>query len=127
MQLEITHFFDASHQLPDSIHLCTKACARMHGHTYKVKVLMEGDNSRNGMVIDFKVIKDAIDVLDHRHINDIFEEYKFNVPATAENIAIFLADHIETLTGDRVKSIAIAEGYKGEEKASWAIYKPKDK
>ncbi len=38
MKLSVKHYFDASHQLPDTKYLVTKACARLHGHTYAVKI-----------------------------------------------------------------------------------------
>lgn len=123
MKLKIQHYFDASHQLPDTINLCTKACARLHGHTYKVVVEIEGNNNRSGMVIDFKAVKDIIDIFDHRHVNDILIELGYiDVEATAENIAIVLYNKIKIDLNINVKSVAIAEGYKGEDKASWVIY-----
>ena len=118
MKLKVIHFFDASHQLPDTIHLASKGCARLHGHTYKVVVEIEGDNTRSGMVIDFKCIKDAVDVLDHRHINEVFKQYAYDKEATAENIALFLKARIEELHL-KVLSLKLCEGYKGEERASW--------
>ena len=124
MELKIQHFFDASHQLPDSEHLITKACARMHGHTYKVIVLLEGDNDKGGMVVDFKAVKNAIDILDHEHINDIFEEEDFNKEATAENIAEFIYEQLTAIPEVQIKEVAVCEGYKGEERSSYAIYRP---
>jgi 6-pyruvoyltetrahydropterin/6-carboxytetrahydropterin synthase len=124
MELKVQHFFDASHQLPDTEHLVTKACARMHGHTYKVIVTIEGNNINGGMVIDFKAVKDIIDLLDHQHVNDIFHMFDFNVEATAENIAKFIDTRLTVDLDLNVKEVAVCEGYKGEERASYAIYRP---
>lgn len=123
--IEVQHYFDASHQLADSDLLITKACARLHGHTYAVKIRVEKEVlNEAGMIIDFRAIKDAVDILDHRHINDVFKEHEVTVQPTAENIAVFIHDELSKLDL-RVTSVAVAEGYKGPEKASWAIYEAK--
>lgn len=124
-KIEVQHYFDAAHQLTDSELLVTKACARLHGHTYAVKLTAQVEQlNAAGMVIDFKAIKQVIDILDHRYINDIFKDYGFNKEPTAENIAVFICEQV-ALLGVTVTQIAVAEGYKGAERASWAIYEPK--
>lgn len=121
MKLLIQHYFDAAHQLPDTPYLVTKACARLHGHTYAVKVEIESKELKGGMVIDFKAVKSLIDVLDHEYINDVFIRLGIKDEPSAENIAKFIANQIEKELG--FKSIVhICEGYKGAERASWAIY-----
>lgn len=122
--IEVQHYFDAAHQLPDTEWLVTKACARLHGHTYAVKITAEAEKLNGaGMVIDFKAIKEAVDVLDHRYINDVFEKYGVDVAPTAENIAVFILNQVEKL-GVKVTKVAVCEGYKGAERASWAVYQP---
>ena len=114
MNMQIKHFFDASHQLTDSEYLTSKACARLHGHTYAVIVeIKDQDLNPAGMVIDFKDIKNLIDELDHRHINDILE-----VQPTAENIATWIKDKILKEYAFDAK-VSICEGYKGMERSSW--------
>ena len=124
-KLEINRLFDASHQLPDTEHLLTKACANYHGHTYYAKVVFESHkNNRGGMVVDFKGIKEIIDELDHQFINDIFEEYYDEfVPSTAENIAHYLYHRIQEKYPDLENlRVGICEGYKGRENSSWSWY-----
>lgn len=125
MKLSIKHYFDSAHQLTDSEQLITKACARLHGHTYAVKVEIENELNKQGFVIDFKAIKNIIDRLDHQYINDIFRDNDIQLQPTAENIAIVITDWIESETRCKVNSVAVCEGYKGEDKASWAIYEPR--
>jgi queuosine biosynthesis protein QueD len=124
MKLAIKHYFDAAHQLTDSEQLVTKACARLHGHTYAVKVEIENELNKQGFVIDFKAIKNIIDRLDHQYINDILKEYNIDLQPTAENIAIIITDWIENETRCKVIRVSVCEGYKGEDKASWAVHEP---
>ena len=124
--LEVRHKFDAMHQLPDSEYLVTKACARKHGHTYGVRVMIEMIDDDlvkegGGMVIDFKAIKDIIDVFDHQNVNEILAENGYFCEATAENIAKFLYEKIREKTG-LISEVWVAEGYKGDEWSSWAKY-----
>ncbi len=122
--MQLSHFFDSSHQLDDSKDLHTKKCANLHGHTYKVIVEIEANNERHGMIIDFGKIKETINILDHRHINDVFKENNFDVPATAENIALFIKDKVcDVMEHIYVNSVTVkvAEGYKGDEASNWII------
>lgn len=124
MKMQLTHFFDASHQLQDSPDLHTKKCADLHGHTYKVIVEIEGNNDRHGMMIDFGKIKETINILDHRHINDVFKEHHNDVPATAENIALFIkakvCDVMRPIVSAAV-TVKVAEGFKGDEASNWIV------
>lgn len=114
MKMTIKHYFDASHQLTDSKLLITKACARLHGHTYAVIVeVTDAPLNDAGMVIDFRAVKDVIDQLDHRHLNDILE-----MEPTAEHIAHWLCTEIYKKLNLN-SQVSICEGYKGQEKASW--------
>ncbi len=70
-------------------------CERMHGHTYKLEISIEGDvDKESGMVIDFNDIKSIVEdkiinLFDHSLINDIIEQ------PTAENIAIYIWNELE--------------------------------
>lgn len=68
-------------------------CTNLHGHNWIVTVYCKSTElNDNGMVIDFKHIKRLIsDALDHKCLNDIFD---FN--PTAENIAKWICDQIDT-------------------------------
>lgn len=122
MKIVTTHYVDSSHQLPDSPNLFTKKCAQLHGHTYKIVVTVDDENNRSGMVIDFGLIKDAVNIIDHKHINDIFEFQNFNEPPTAENIARFLFQHVSSFLKINVEQVAVCEGYKGDENSNWVYY-----
>jgi len=122
-KLKVQHFFDASHQLPDTPLLVSKGCARLHGHSYYVIVELSLNKLNNaGMIIDFKAVKDVIDILDHRHVNDVFKEQKFDMPSTAENIAYFIASQIQKQLNFTDMTVSVCEGYKGRERSSWVVY-----
>lgn len=66
----------------DAAHYLTKyhgKCERLHGHTYKLQVSVEGQLNEEGMVLDFillkKIVKEKILVkLDHSNLNDLFPQ-----------------------------------------------------
>lgn len=66
--------FDSAHRLPNVPE--GHKCARLHGHTYRVKVWCEGDIGKyDGWVLDYAdiaaVVAPVIDELDHRYLNEI--------------------------------------------------------
>lgn len=85
IQLSATFHFSSSHKL-------TKyqgKCENLHGHNYKLIVTIEGDIQDNGIVMDFKEIKEIvnekiIEKLDHTHLNDTIEN------PSAENICLWI-------------------------------------
>lgn len=82
--------FDAAHRLLNY----NGPCANLHGHTYKLQVVLSGPVQKNGMVIDFvdlkKVVMErVISKLDHKFINKIIRQ------PTAENISIWVWKQLE--------------------------------
>lgn len=82
--------FDAAHNL---VHYHGK-CERLHGHTYRMAVVIEGMPDAEGMILDFVQIASTvkervISRLDHSYLNDIIPQ------PTAENIAVWIWDKIE--------------------------------
>ena len=70
-----TYRFEAAHFLPflpDG-----HKCKRLHGHSYKVTVCVQGDLNEDHMVIEFeeidKVVKPIIEELDHTNLNEKFD------------------------------------------------------
>ncbi len=66
--------FEAAHQLPNVPP--GHKCARLHGHSFRVRVTVEGTvGAESGWVIDFADISAAsrpvFDALDHRFLNEI--------------------------------------------------------
>jgi len=66
--------FEAAHRLPNVPP--GHKCARLHGHSFKVLVRVEGEvDPQTGWVVDFADLKKAFDplhaILDHNHLNEV--------------------------------------------------------
>lgn len=98
MKVGKTFSFDAAHQLPNH----EGKCRRLHGHTYKLEVEVEGlvkepvgeaPRSDEGMVIDFSILKAIFKehiepLVDHQFLNETIP-----VPVTTcEMIATWIRD-----------------------------------
>ena len=74
MQLFVEIGFEAAHRLP---HVAPDhKCARVHGHSYRVRVDLEGPvGDESGWVMDFADLKAVVEPvrleLDHRYLNDV--------------------------------------------------------
>lgn len=71
-------------------------CENLHGHNWKVEVVVKGENlDKAGMLVDFgilkKNLKEVLDMLDHKCINDEIEFFRENSPSS-ENIAKYIYD-----------------------------------
>ncbi len=86
MQVTVEFMFPAAHHLPRY----EGACARPHGHNYKLQVTVEGaPDAWSGMLIDFtdlkRVVGEAVlSRVDHQDLNGIMEN------PTAENLAVWI-------------------------------------
>ena len=85
--------FEAAHVLPHH----TGKCRRLHGHSYRLDVAVDGrlqpDGPAQGMVIDFDRIgeivqRDVLAELDHRSLNDIVAN------PTAEIVALWIWERL---------------------------------
>lgn len=89
MKLGIIEYIDSAHYLPGH-----KTCGIVHGHTYKVEVVIEGEKKENGMVMDFydikTVIRNVLKEYDHKLINDIIPY------PSAENICEHICSKLST-------------------------------
>jgi len=89
MELYKDFRFEAAHLLPKVPQ--GHKCARLHGHSYQVRITIEGEvNPETGWIMDFDVIKQAfeplLEQLDHHYLNEI--EGLEN--PTSENLAIWI-------------------------------------
>ena len=112
MRLGITEYIDCAHSLPGH-----ERCGSVHGHTYKLEVVIDGKKS-SGMIVDFselrKRVRAVLEEFDHRSWND-FLEYP-----SVENICELLA---ERLSASLEFSFTLRV-YEGQEK--WAEISSRD-
>jgi 6-pyruvoyltetrahydropterin/6-carboxytetrahydropterin synthase len=100
-------------------------CENVHGHNYKIEVLLRGEElDSTGLLVDFVEVKrrmhQVIDYLDHQYINDLkpFDE----INPSAENIAWFFHQRLsEGLDSARV---AVAEVKVWETDVTYAVFRP---
>jgi 6-pyruvoyltetrahydropterin/6-carboxytetrahydropterin synthase len=83
--------FDSAHHL----HCYEGKCKSLHGHTYKLQVIMRGKVDERGITIDFADIKRiakerVINRLDHRYLNDILPPMN----TTAENMVVWIYEQL---------------------------------
>jgi 6-pyruvoyltetrahydropterin/6-carboxytetrahydropterin synthase len=89
VQIRKSFTFEAAHVLPHH----PGKCSRLHGHSYRLDVGLEGplqgDGPAAGMIQDFdlvsRVVKEAVvSQLDHQSLNDAIDN------PTAENIVVWI-------------------------------------
>ena len=84
----------------DSAHYLTRyygKCERVHGHTYRLEVTVDGTVQENGMVVDFVLLKRVIKKyviakLDHQLLNDVLEN------PSAERVIVWIWDKLSDIT-----------------------------
>jgi 6-pyruvoyltetrahydropterin/6-carboxytetrahydropterin synthase len=93
-----TFKFEAAHVLPHH----PGKCARLHGHSYRFEVAVEGAlqsaGPATGMVVDFDelaaiVRPSVVERLDHTSLNDLLSN------PTAEEIALWIWDELAPRVG----------------------------
>jgi 6-pyruvoyltetrahydropterin/6-carboxytetrahydropterin synthase len=71
MKLGVIEYIDCAHYLPGH-----KKCGILHGHTYRVEIIIEGEN-KTGMILDFgdlkALLRETLGMYDHRCFNDFLE------------------------------------------------------
>lgn len=92
-KLSIDTMISASHFLRDY----SGPCQRMHGHNWKIQVIVTGDQlDKAGMIIDFKKLSDitwqVVGQFDHQTFNDVPPFDQIN--PTAENMAKYFYHEI---------------------------------
>ncbi len=114
-EIKVRTSFSAAHNLKNY----RGKCERLHGHNWTVEALF-GYNSvdKDGMAVDFKIakkiLKGAIEKLDHSYLNELKILKKIN--PTSENIARFIYDGVKKKNKNLI-SISVWEN-----ESSCAIY-----
>ncbi len=111
MKMGLTLEFDAAHRLPNY----NGKCARVHGHTYDVEVVLEGPvDDESGFLMDFydlkQILKSVLEELDHRDLNEIFGN------PTAEKIAEHIKAGLESRLLDTPAALVSVKLWEGKNK-----------
>ncbi len=109
-ELKVVTHFAAAHQLT----MVAKQCENLHGHNWKVEVMVAGEKLNDaGVLIDFGELKahlkEIINQLDHKFLNDL--EILTCAPSS-ENIAVHIAESLQKRlngTGVRVSRVTTWE------------------
>ena len=92
------------------------ACQRLHGHSWFIKVWIQGEDSQKdqvGILFDFGNIKIIKDELDHRYLNEIEPFTEIN--PTAENISLYLLNKLKNFNNVLEYRIRVYETAIGKE------------
>lgn len=90
MKVTKSFTFDAAHALTNY----HGACERMHGHTYRLDVTVDGPlDQKTGMVVDFLLLKTVVheyvlSKLDHTCLNDVLQN------PSAELLAVWIWEQL---------------------------------
>lgn len=90
MRISKEFTFDSAHFLKEY----KGKCERLHGHTYRLRVTIDGPIQKNGLVMDFHKIKTvvtthALEHLDHHNLNEVIDQ------PSAENICVWIWDRLK--------------------------------
>lgn len=93
-EIAIEDTFDSAHCLRDY----EGTCSRLHGHTYRVRAAFRfASLEDSGLAFDFRkakeVLREVLDYLDHKYINDL-PEFSVQNPS-AEAIAKLIYDRVK--------------------------------
>lgn len=124
MRIELEHTIDAGHRIVGH----KGKCARLHGHTYRFKIAVEGKVTDPGFVIDFGDIKDVLNEWDHMlllwkedPIGFTYDDVLLNLKEeneeegvlrltfnpTAENMARSVADRIARINAPHLSYVEV--------------------
>lgn len=131
--------FEAAHFLPGYDGLC----ANLHGHSYRLLVTLRGEilkdatSPKNGMVIDFSVLKGIVErnilqVLDH---SLIVRKHTYALPATcthlrilelddqptSENILLWIVERLRTVLPQQVELFRVRLYETATSCAEWTV------
>ena len=118
---------DSAHFVPGS----NSKCENIHGHTWKVQIELIGEIQKDGMILDFAIIKDLLNTLDHNvgyqnfpFTPELIEHPVTRLPGwfvrnimndiiprpTAENMSIYIHDQIMNYEQIEFCNVRIYEG-----------------
>ncbi len=117
-EIGITRKFSSAHRL---MHYNGK-CEGLHGHNYKVEIVVYGDSLVNGMLIDFVLFKQKVDEIiksmDHIYLNET-EPFRSKDPS-AENIAEYIYTELSHQFAGTIR-LRYVKVWESDD--NWALYR----
>ena len=113
IRLHTEGWFDAAHHLDRY----EGACKNLHGHTYKVELWVEGDETHldmTGILLDFGRLKEILKEFDHA--GDLTVNMGYN--STAENQVLYIYNRLKSSHPDLDFCVRVYEQVQPKE--SWA-------
>ena len=122
-EVSVDETFAAAHNLREY----HGKCEDLHGHNYKVRVILEGKElDSTGLLYDFvhlkQVIRNVIGSLDHKYLNELAPFDKLN--PSAENIAWHIYDQTAKQLRRSPNGASVASITVWETETSAATYRP---
>lgn len=111
-KLKIQDYFSSAHYLRNY----KGSCENLHGHNWKVELLVEGSQLNNlDILIDFKILKsilkETLNELDHKLLNEI--PYFKNINPSSERLAEYIfkkiKDKLSQYSNIKVKEVTVYE------------------
>ena len=111
-RLKVQDHFSSAHYLRNY----KGSCENLHGHNWKVELLVEGSQLNNlDILIDFKtlksILKETLNELDHKLLNEI--PYFKNVNPSSERLAEYIfkkiKDKLSQYSNIKVKEVTVYE------------------
>ena len=111
-RLKVQDYFSSAHYLRNY----KGSCENLHGHNWKVELLVEGSQLNNlDILIDFKtlksILKETLNELDHKLLNEI--PYFKNVNPSSERLAEYIFKKIKNKLSQysniKVKEVTVYE------------------
>jgi len=96
LDLHTEFTFDSAHKLDGY----KGKCCNVHGHSWRVECFFHGDNKYKdniGILVDFGIVKEVKELLDHKYLNDIL-----SANPTAENITEFIYLYLKKKINDKI-------------------------
>lgn len=109
--VKIEDYFSGAHRLRNY----HGKCEDLHGHNWKVEVLVISDTlDEGGMVLDFTILKastrEVLETLDHKYLNELPDFLETN--PSSENISRYIFDKLKPLLDNqktRLKQVTVWE------------------
>jgi len=124
-EISVEETFAAGHALREY----RGKCENVHGHNYKVQVIIEGANLNSiGLLVDFtevkRILHEVADQLDHKFINDV-PPFDVQNPS-AENMAKYFYDEVSNRLSECALEapVRVARVKLWETETSTAVYRP---